>query len=224
LWDMGIRVYTRASEQPTVYAPCMRRMAREEVLDTRARLALFHGTSVSAEQALCCDDEGINYEAMLAAGVKSVNILTAKMGPMALRKRGFDAPSKLRTFGFDALHLCDPTWCNEALMAYGSEAIVSAFLVSAADAVAIAGSESMTMLNVTTSDLIDRCAGFPGEAQSVLTQLPHGASLGGVAPLKLLDAGLRVNALKACGYGLSNLVSQTGAEARDLSKLGFTMG
>ena len=203
---------------------CMRRMDREKVLGQRARLALFHATTVSAEEALCCEDESITHDVMLKAGVKAVNLLAAKIGPMSLVERGFETPSKLRTFGFDAGHLCDPTWCNEGVMAYGKDPLVRAFIVSAADAVAVAGSEAQSMLGLTTNDLLERCAGFPGEAASVLQQLPRGASLNGVTARVLLDAGLRITALKACGYGLSGIVSQTGAEARDLAKLGFTMG
>lgn len=202
---------------------CMKRMAREEGLQLRSRVALFHGTAVSATEALTLEDEQINYETMLKAGVKATNMLVANLGPMTLQKRGFETPTQLRTFGFDAGHLCDPVWCNEACMAYGRDALVTAFIVSAGDAVAISGSEAMTMLNVTTSELLERCAGFPGEALGVLQQLPHGASLRNVSPATVLDSGLRVNALKICGYGLQGVVEQTGADARDLGKLGFTM-
>ena len=199
-------------------------MDHDDSLSTRSRLALFHGTSVGAEAALCSGDETITYETMLAAGVKSVNLLAANIGPMSMSKRGFDEPSKLRSFGFDAGHMCDAAWCNEAIMAYGKEKLVGSFLVSASDAVAVAGSEAQTMLAITPRELLERCAGFPGEAQSVLMQLPNGASLAGVSPVVLLDAGLRMNALKACGYGMQAIVTQTGADARDLSKLGYTMG
>lgn len=201
----------------------MKRMQREDGMCTRARVALFHGTALSASDAMCLDDESINYEVMLKAGVKAINLQVANLGPVSLSRRGFERPDQLRTFGFDAGHLCDPSWCNEACMAYGRDALVAAFVVSAADAVAVAGSEAMTLLNVLPSDLLERCAGFPGEAQGVLQQLPQGISLRNVLPRTLLDAGLRVNALKACGYGLQSVVEQTGADARDLGKLGFTM-
>lgn len=201
----------------------MKRMIREEGLQTRARVALFHNTTITATDAMCMDDSEINHDLMLRAGVKCVNMQVADLGPMCLNKRGFETPTQLRSFGFDALHLCDPSWCNEACMAYGREALVAAFVVSAADAVAVAGSEAMTMLNVSPHELLERCAGFPGEAQSVLQQLPQGISLRNVPASVLLDSGLRVNCLKACGYGLQSVVEQTGATPRDLTKLGFTM-
>lgn len=202
---------------------CMKRMLREEGVATRARVALFNGTAVSATDALALDDEQINYDSLLKAGVKAVNILVAGIGPMSLAKRGFDTPVKLRMFGFDAGHLCDAAWCNEACMAYGRDALVAAFIVSASDAVAVTGSEAIQLLNITPLELLERCAGFPGEAAAVLQQLPHGISLRGVIPRVLLDSGLRVNALKVCGYGLQSVVDQTGASARDLTKLGFTI-
>lgn len=169
------------------------------------------------------DDESIDYETMLKSGVKATNLQVAGIGPMSLHKRGFNDPDKLRSFGFDAGHLCDPSWCNEACMAYGREALMQTFVVTAGDAVAIAGSEAVLLLNITTSELLERCSGFPGEAFAVLQQLPRGISLRGVLPRVLLDAGLRVNALKACDYGLRSIIEQTGADARDLTKLGFSM-
>lgn len=213
---------SRHGKSKLVYV-CMKRMDRVEGIAPRSRLALFSGTQVSASEAFALEDDQINHDSMLKAGVKAINMIVANMGPMTLHKRGFDEPGQLRNFGFDAGHLCDPSWCNEACMAYGRDALVSAFVVSAADAVAVAGSEAMTLLNITPSELLERCAGFPGEAQAVLQQLPQGISLRDVMPRVLLDSGLRVNALKACGYGLQGVVDQTGADARDLTKLGFTM-
>lgn len=198
--------------------------ARSTDTDARARLALFHGTSVSAANAIQYEDADVRYDLMLKSGVKAVNLLASGMGPMSLKRRGFEVASSLRSFGFDALHLCDPSWCNEMCMAYGSTEVIAAFVISADDAVAVAGSEAMQLLNMSSSDLLERCAGFPGQAFSVLQQLPHGGSLRGVTSKTLLDAGLRVNALKACGYGFSSVADQTGANARDLSKLGFSMG
>lgn len=191
--------------------------------DARTRLILFHGTSVSAEAGMTMEDDEIGYDFLLSSGVKSTNLLAAGYHPMKLKERGFDTAIKLRSFGFDALHLCEPSWCHQLLLAYGRDEVVAAFVVTAADAVAVAGSEAMTMLNLTPSELLERCAGFPSEAYHTLRQLPHGLSLRGVPALVLLDAGLRVSALKACGYGLIGIVDQTGANPREVAKLGFTM-
>jgi hypothetical protein len=119
----------------------MSRAVREEVLGTRARLSLFHGTSVRAEQALEMDDADINFDLFRRSGVRSNNLITAGQGPTALRARGATSPTHLRQLGFDSLHLCDADFCNEASLAYGAASIASAFLVSAADAVNLSGGE-----------------------------------------------------------------------------------
>ena len=70
---------------------------------------------------------------------------------------------QLRQLGFDALHLVDPDFANEASMAYGSEAMRNAFLASAADAVALSGSEAMHILDISVRDLLRRVRRIPGE-------------------------------------------------------------
>lgn len=192
-------------------------------LDMRARLALFEGTSAVIAEVLRVDDSELNRDMFLATGVKPVNVLAAKLGPMDLKRRGFKEISTMRSFGFDALHLTDPWFSNQLIIAFGRDATLNTFLATASDAVAIAGSEAQEMLNISTTTLLACCSGFPLQAAAVLEQLPNGVSLEGVAPLTLLDAGLRATALKACGYGLVTIVAQTGASAHDLSKLGFSM-
>ena len=121
------------------------------------------------------------------------------------------------------MHLCDPDFCNEASMAYGASAVVKAFLASAQDAVAIAGSEAMHILNVEPKHLLEHCAGVPGEALAVLQQLPHGVSLQGVSCGTVLDSGLRAKALAGCGYGLTAVVAQLAPTGAELRKLGYTV-
>ena len=47
------------------------RAVRGETLDTRARLTLFHGSSVGAEDALSMDNAEINYDALMRSGVRA---------------------------------------------------------------------------------------------------------------------------------------------------------
>ena len=190
-------------------------------MDVRARLALFHGTSVTAEAALQLDDGEITYDAMMRSGVKATNLTTAGLGPTALRARGVNTAAQLRQLGMDSLLLCDPDFCNEACLAYGAGAIADAFLVSAVDAVNVAGTEAMHILNVSTSRLLECCIGFPGEAVAVLQQLPHGAALHGVSCETVLDAGLRADTLMRCGYGLPTVCAQLSPSGTQLAKLGY---
>ena len=200
----------------------MTRAVRDEGLDTRARLALFHGSSVRAEEALSMDNEEITFDAMMRAGVRANNLITAGQGPTALRARGVLTAGQLRQLGLDSLHLCDADFCNEASMAYGAEAVVSAFLVTAADAVNLAGMEAMHILRIDTRRLLECCVGFPGEAEEVLKQLPRGISLQGVPCVVVLDAGLRAQALMRCGYTLTVVATQLAPTGSELAKLGYT--
>jgi hypothetical protein len=187
--------------------------------DVRARLAVFHGTSIGAEEALGFEDSEITFDLMMRSGVKAVNLQTAVMGPTSLKARGAHTPQQLRQLGFDALHLCDADFCNEASMAYGAEPVVGAFLSTAKDAVSVAGTEAVHILNISTEQLLSRCAGFPGEAAAVTP----GVSLHGVRAVTLLDAGLRAETLKQCGYGLAAVVEQVAPSGHELGKFGYTM-
>jgi hypothetical protein len=79
----------------------------------------------------------------------------------------------------------------------------------------------MHILDISPKQLLSCCAGFPGEAEEVLRQLPQGASLHGVPCGVVLDAGLRAASLKRCGYGLNCVVVQLGATGAELGKLGY---
>mgnify|MGYP006077670313 CR=1 FL=1 len=192
-------------------------------LSLRTRLAIFDGTSVNAETACTMEEEELTYDMLMRNGVKSTNLLVAGLGPTQLRSRGVESAMQLRQFGFDALHLVDPGFCNETSMAFGSEAVRSSFLASAADAVALAGSEAMHILNITPLDLLRPCAGYPGEAIAVLQQLPQGNALHGISCTVILDAGLRADTLKRCGYGMAAVIQQLAPTGSELSKLGYTV-
>lgn len=199
------------------------RVDKAEGLSVRARLAIFNGTSVSAEDACTMEASEITYDLLMRSGVRAVNLIVASYGPTALRGRGVESADQLRQLGFDALHLCDPDFCNEASMAYGASAVVRSFLASAQDAVAIAGSEAMHILDLHPRQLLEHCAGFPGEALAVLQQLPQGVSLHNVPCGAVLDSGLRANSLLKCGYGLTAVVAQLAPTGNDLQKLGYTV-
>ncbi|MGZ0213725.1 MAG: hypothetical protein ACKVI4_14730 [Actinomycetales bacterium] len=199
------------------------RTARDDTLDTRARLAIFHGSSIGAEEALGMDVAEVNFDILMRAGVRANNLITANQGPTALLARGVSTASQMRQLGLDSLHLCDADFCNGAMLAYGASAVASAFLVSAADAVNLAGMEAMHILRIDTRQLLECCVGFPGEAEEVLKQLPHGAALQGVPCVTVLDAGLRASALMRCGYGLNTVVSQLRPTGPELGKLGYSM-
>lgn len=199
------------------------RRAHANGLTTRQKLTLFHGSGLSAEAALGTEDDQITFELMLANGVKALNICTAGIRPLALKQFGVTQASQLRRLGFDALHLVDPIWCQEASAAHGAADVIQAFLVSPQDAVSLAGTEAVTALNLSMQQLLEACAGAPTEAIAVISQSTDAAPLTGVNATTLLDTGLRAPQLKQLGYSLSNARELTGLTGDHIAKFGFVL-
>lgn len=199
------------------------RRAQAGGLTTRQKLTLFHGSGLSAETALCTPDSDITFELMLTKGVKALNICTAGIRPLALKQFGVTEASQLRRLGFDALHLVDPVWCQEASAAHGAADVIKAFLVSAQDAVALSGTEAAVALDVSMEQLLEVCAGAPTEAKSVLSQSVDAAPLNGVSVTTLLDTGLRAPQLRQLGYNLSHVVDMRGVTSDHIAKFGFVL-
>jgi len=195
----------------------------QQGLTTKQRLCLFHGSDVTAEDALSMDDSDITHKLLSEKGIKANNISAAGIGPYRLHKMGIKSASQLRGMGFDALYLADPKFSTEASSSFGSNDVKLAFLQGASDAVSIAGTDAIELLGVTVSDLMTVCAGAPTEAQAVLQQLPLGTSLTGVSAATILDTGLRKSSLTELGYSLTSIAQQTKANAAELVKLGYSL-
>jgi hypothetical protein len=201
----------------------VRKKAGFQGLTVWQRLTIFHGTGVTAEQALSLDDDAICFDFLVCNGCKALNLATAGVKPVALKGMGVENPVMLRRLGFDALHLVDTDFCNEANAAYGAASVVEAFLQSPADAVALAGSEAVTTLNISVQKLLETCAGAPIEALSVIQQTTSPSPLKGVMLTTLLDSGVRASQLKPLGYGLSTISEMTGNTPANMQKLGFAL-
>tara|TARA_B110001452_G_C15214872_1_gene421347 strand:+ start:1205 stop:1720 length:516 start_codon:yes stop_codon:yes gene_type:complete len=167
------------------------------------------------------EDEDITFDLMIRNGVKPVNLLATGVRVTTLKRYGVTEASQLRRLGFDALHLVNPEWCADASAAYGASNVISAFLVSPQDAVALSGSEAVITLNITVDALLQACAGAPTEAVSVLKQVVEASPLKGVRSSVLLDTGVRSQQLKQLGYGLMTLKEMEGATTEQIQKLGF---
>lgn len=194
-----------------------------ETLPPKTRLVIFHNTSVCATTALVMPEGDLDYNFFLANGVKAVNFVAAGVTTVQMQQRGFDTASKLRDFGFDALHLVNPSFCNSMLIVYGRDDLVKTFLVAPQDAVSLAGSQAVKLLKLSTRELLECCIGFPAHAFAVLKQLPNGSSLGGVPTSLLLDTGMRLKTLASLGYTVENIIKATNADSNALQKLGFFM-
>ena len=186
-------------------------------------MALFHGTGVSAEEAMCLSEEEMSFDLLARNGVAAVNLRTAGLGPVWLQKHGVAEASQLRRLGFDALHLVDSGFCTEASGVFGARAVLDAFVSTPSEAVAVAGSEAVHILGVTTKELLEACAGAPAEALAVLKQTQGVHVLEGVPVSVLLDAGVRAPALSSMGYNFGKMMQQMEATPGDLAKLGFRL-
>lgn len=200
--------------------------ARQHVdteLSAKQRLTLFHGTDITAEKALLLPESDLSFDLLMKHGVRAVSIATAGLRPLMLKTLGVVNSNQLRRLGFDALHLVDPTWCQEATAAYGAKDVVEVFLQTPSDAVALAGSEAPSTLGVGMQRLLEVCAGAPAEALAVLQQVSLESPLEGVTVVTLLDTGLRAPQLKQMGLGLGAVRAMQNLSSYDMAKLGFTL-
>lgn len=189
-------------------------------LTVRQKLIMFHGTGLSAEAVLSLKDSQITADMVANERVRSVNVSAAGISPSKLKAMGFATAKSLKTFGFDALSLCDKKFAVAMNAEFGAEHVIDAFLVLPSDAVALAGSEAVDVLGITCEKFLCVCAGAPVEASAVLEQLPAD-SMQGVCASTLLDTGLRKDAILRLGYTLPSLIRYTKASHLDLAKLGF---
>ena len=192
-------------------------------LSPRQRLVLFNNTSVSSERALTMDESEISLEFLIASGVRALNVVAAGIRPLRLKQMGVHTASQLRRLGFDALHLVDSATCAEANDAFGADDVVSAFLVTPADAVALSGSDAAHILNITVDKLLAACAGAPTEALSVLKQQTCARPFRGVHANCLLDTGLRAVQLKSNGFHCDIVGDLAGFGPEVAQKLGFKL-
>ena len=191
-------------------------------LSVKQKLALFLNTSLSSQDALKLTDDELTFETFVKHGVRATNISAAGLRMFALKNYGVKSPSQLRRLGYDALHLVDAVFASDVNAAFGAREVLKAFLHTPQDAVALAGSDAVDILNVTLELLLSTCAGSPLEASAVLEQQPS-RSLKGVRITTLLDTGLRAPQLKALGYNLASMRELHNSDGKLIAKLGFSI-
>lgn len=190
-------------------------------LTTRQRLALTKNNTDPAS-ALAMADSELDAIFLRRKRVPTAQLRAARVSPLELKQRGLESAVQLRELGYDALDLVDAAFCSSAVAAFGVEAVRTAFLLDAGDAVAVAGSVAMFQLSVSMVRLIELCAGAPAQAKAVLQQSePRGGALQGVTANALLDTGLRAATLCDLGYYFPNVRDQTNATPEELRLLGF---
>lgn len=196
-------------------------------LGVRERLILFQGTKCSAESAAGFEDSHITIRLMLESGCSASNILAAGIYPMELSRRGATTAVAFKSAGFDALDMSDPAFAAQIIAVAGAKSVRELFVLDSSDAVCIAGTDAADSLSLTSSVLLQLCAGAPVEAQNVISQMARASSqqthvLHGVTVQTLLDTGMRANALKTCGINVVSIARETNATTDELVKLGFS--
>jgi hypothetical protein len=185
-------------------------------LTSKLRLALIAGTKVQPKDVLEMQDADINYNFLLKHQIPVTNIRVGGFTPTMLHARGALDAEALQRLGFDALHLLNTTFLNDAVAVYGSGDIVATFLKNPYDAVALADAGVMQTLSITIGRLMQECAGSPAEAVAVLQQLK---SIDDLPITTLLDTGIRGPQLAALGYTYKVVQKATGANKIHMEKL-----
>lgn len=191
-------------------------------LTTRQRLALVINGTVTAKDVMSADDQDLDYAFFVKHKVASATLTSVGIGPTQLKQRGAAQPAQLRTLGFETLDLCDAAFCSDAVAAFGADEIVAEFLATPSDALLLAGTSAIEQLGLDVGTLLCVCDTDFALAYQVLVQTkPRGQCLVGVAPLTLIESGLRKSQLVALGYSRESVARQTRASAEELVELGF---
>lgn len=192
------------------------------VLTTRQRLALVIGGELTPQEVLLAEDAALDFAFLVKHKVGSDALTSVGIGPLQLKQRGAMGPAELRVLGYETLDLCGAAFCADAVSAFGADALVEEFLVTPNDALLLAGTEAVEQLGLDVGTLLCMCEGdFSLAYQVLLETKPRGQCLTGVAPLTLLESGLRKSQLSALGYSRESIAQQTRASDEELVALGF---
>jgi hypothetical protein len=166
-------------------------------LSPKQRLALVHGTAFPTSVILNLDDREITHQFFVDNGVPPHNLAAAGVTPLVLKARGASDAECLLSLGYDALHLCDLSFCDGIVAAFGAASVVAAFLQAPLDAVSLAGSRAAERLGLSQQRLLETCAGASIEAYAVLMADPRAD---GIRAVTVLDTGLRAPQLRKLGW------------------------
>jgi hypothetical protein len=185
------------------------------------RLALCSQTRLSAEKAISIPENELTFASLVKLGAKPQNFGAAGVRPLRLKEMGANSVADLVAAGFTSLWLCDESFSCELVAAFGAADAKQAFLQTASDAVALAGTSAATELSVGVDELLSLCCGLPTEAFEVVRQLEPKDRTQGLRMRTLLDSGLRAPQLRGLGISVSQVRALEGADVKAVAKLGF---
>ena len=108
---------------------------------------------------------------------------------------------------------------KDMVTVYGAQQCSNAFLSTPSDAVMLAGSEAMRVLDVSANRLYKACDGCYEEARSVFTQLSGVHAVRGVEAINLLNAGITSRLLLRAGFNAATLSAEIVGSNEDVAKL-----
>ena len=184
----------------------------------RQRLALVIEADTTAEKIVGMADGDINHGFFLQHRISPTLLRAAAITPLQLKAHGTCTAMQLADLGFNALHMMDEEWCEDAIAAYGAPALLDQFLTTTNDAVILAGTDVVERLGVNLGLLLLMCSEQPGPAREVLAQYKNARS---VPPETLIETGLRAPDLVPLGFTEDRLRADTLATDAQLSVLGF---
>lgn len=184
-----------------------------EILTTKQKVCLVLESGGSIDSNV--DD--MKYEDLIEKSVRAKHLRVAGLGPRWLAERGCPDAHGLRRIGFDSLDLCDDTFLESAVAAFGAEEVHQAFLANGEDALNLVNTNAASVLKLDAKQLLEACAGDPRSALEVLQLLPT-TSLKSLTSDVFLDAGVRAASLKKIGIN-SIVLREMGPV--ELQRLGF---
>lgn len=203
----------------------MQREREKSELGDRQRIAIFHGTQLSLERAFALSDAEIDYKLIHDIRCNPEALLLAGLMPQQLHMRGADSAKRLRSLGFDAMHLRDDNFCRQAIACVSANEVVAEFVRCAGDVMSIIGSNAPRLLGLDTETMLQHCVAQPSVAGDVLKHSIDESSvvevLESISVETLLATCIGSQALKRCGVGMAQLLSSTTIDARHLSLIGF---
>ena len=193
-------------------------------LSTEQRLCIFYNTTLPSREALALPVDELRFELMRRHGCSYQAVAAAGLRPRALRAMGFVSAKHFRQIGMDGLDLADWKVTCELVGLFGAATVKAAFLTTASDAVSLAGTESARLLQIGLDESLALCAGEPESARTVLElQMDVVEQLGGTSVGRLLDTGLRSEALASVGVTLTTLTTTLRASPAQLQQLGYAI-
>lgn len=195
-------------------------------LSLRQKLALSSNVvgMTTAQAESIGVDGGIEIDLnWLSVNCTPISLAAAELRPVHLFQLGCNTAADLRIVRMDSLHLVmlGTAWTSAAVVVWGRENLVEAFLQTAADAVALAGEAVCVPLGIDQNVLLRTCVHNACAATNVLAQLNMPFGLKGVDLDVLLATEITAELLRTVGVSFEAVAHTLSPSASQMIKLGY---